>query len=447
MVGFGSSLRISRRKGWESSYLDYESLKLLLTHIEAVYEETRHVKNHPGGGGFRSQVGTVGSGGGGDSSLGNAQFLFFDDGVEGGQHPMDLTLAGSSESLRGLHEGGSRRKTKGRLDYRKELFLESDSDHAYASVNDAGRGGESDLESAVGDVGVIENRDEPTGTIGAEERSMPHGGTRYGKFNAEGREYDVHITHPTQGSDTWREKQELRPSYGTVQDPGIDERAADGEDNSYLTDTSGGHAGDNENDDYFYVDGERSHDEFTDDEMTGLLDKDQEREDKEGENSNFFSLFYLKKKEQARRYREMHEHQVRNQDQQAQAGTLNNFGRSVMVGGIGGGSSGISDSAGNNLAAGHHRSGPGKRMSVTGRAAAMGRDMSRSRGTTGGDKKTRGKRRVRKRIKKKNVKRTKVPIHILIAHSKARAITERFLGLLRAEVEKVTLFSHSVRFS
>ena len=118
-----------------------------------------------------------------------------------------------------------------------------------------------------------------------------------------------------------------------------------------------------------------------------------------------------------------------------------------MVGGIGGDSSGISDSAGNNLAAGHHRSGPGKRMSVTGRAAAMGRDMSRSRGTTGGDKKTRGKRRVRKRIKKKNVKRTKVPIHILIAHSKARAITERFLGLLRAEVEKVTLFSHSVRLS
>ena len=39
MVGFGSSLRISRRRGWEDAYLDYASLRLLLTQIEAVYEE------------------------------------------------------------------------------------------------------------------------------------------------------------------------------------------------------------------------------------------------------------------------------------------------------------------------------------------------------------------------------------------------------------------------
>jgi len=39
MVGFGSSLRMSRRRGWEDAYLDYASLRLLLTQIEAVYEE------------------------------------------------------------------------------------------------------------------------------------------------------------------------------------------------------------------------------------------------------------------------------------------------------------------------------------------------------------------------------------------------------------------------
>lgn len=39
MVGFGSSLRMARRPGWENAYLDYETLKLLLSQIEAVYEE------------------------------------------------------------------------------------------------------------------------------------------------------------------------------------------------------------------------------------------------------------------------------------------------------------------------------------------------------------------------------------------------------------------------
>jgi hypothetical protein len=51
MVGFGSSLRKARRSGWEGGYLDYESLKLLSSQIEAVYEETSsniHQKYHDG---------------------------------------------------------------------------------------------------------------------------------------------------------------------------------------------------------------------------------------------------------------------------------------------------------------------------------------------------------------------------------------------------------------
>jgi len=42
MVSFGSTLRLSRRCGWEGGYLDYETLKLLLSQIEAVYEEEQH---------------------------------------------------------------------------------------------------------------------------------------------------------------------------------------------------------------------------------------------------------------------------------------------------------------------------------------------------------------------------------------------------------------------
>ena len=40
MVGFGSTLRLARRPGWEGAYLDYETLKLLLSQIEVAYEET-----------------------------------------------------------------------------------------------------------------------------------------------------------------------------------------------------------------------------------------------------------------------------------------------------------------------------------------------------------------------------------------------------------------------
>lgn len=44
MVSFGSQLRLARRPGWEEAYFDYEALKLLLTQIEAVYEEEAHLQ-------------------------------------------------------------------------------------------------------------------------------------------------------------------------------------------------------------------------------------------------------------------------------------------------------------------------------------------------------------------------------------------------------------------
>jgi hypothetical protein len=84
MVGFGSSLRMGRRSGWEAAYLDYETLKLLLSQIESVYEEHHE------------------------------------------------------------HEDDGRRHRP--RDYRDELFLESDSDAAYVSADDDDRS--DDLETA-----------------------------------------------------------------------------------------------------------------------------------------------------------------------------------------------------------------------------------------------------------------------------------------------------------
>jgi len=45
--------------------------------------------------------------------------------------------------------------------------------------------------------------------------------------------------------------------------------------------------------------------------------------------------------------------------------------------------------------------------------------------------------------RRRHRRRNSVPQHIRLAHTKARAITERFLGLLRAEIDKITLFTHS----
>lgn len=83
MVGFGSSLRMARRPGWEGAYLDYETLKLLLSQIESIYEEEAQ----------RTR----------------------DDGV---------------------FMGDDNRKRRTQRDFRDELFLESDSDLAYPSVEE-----------------------------------------------------------------------------------------------------------------------------------------------------------------------------------------------------------------------------------------------------------------------------------------------------------------------
>ena len=108
MVGFGSSLRMGRRTGWDSAYLDYETLKLLLSQIEAVYEES---EQHQRGGAL--------------GPSGSSDGFFVNTG--GG---------GIFDSERNSNNNASNNpETK---DYRDELFLEPDSDIAFASELDLG---------------------------------------------------------------------------------------------------------------------------------------------------------------------------------------------------------------------------------------------------------------------------------------------------------------------
>ena len=126
MVGFGSSLRMGRRTGWEPAYLDYETLKLLLSQIEAVYEER---EQHQRG------------------AMGSSDGFFTSNGGVGG--------VGITDSER---NNNSNTETK---DYRDELFLESDSDIAFASEVDLdddhsdeefyGTEGDVDVERALAD--------------------------------------------------------------------------------------------------------------------------------------------------------------------------------------------------------------------------------------------------------------------------------------------------------
>lgn len=117
MVGFGSAFRISRRRGWETAYCDYETLKLLLTQIEAVYEENTGAS--AAGDGFYYA---------GLSGFGSEDI--FDNPHD--QH--DEQLVALSETRRRQRKE-TRRNENGepRIDWRDELFVESDSSVAFAS--------------------------------------------------------------------------------------------------------------------------------------------------------------------------------------------------------------------------------------------------------------------------------------------------------------------------
>ena len=123
MVGFGSSLRLARRPGWEGAYLDYETLKLLLSQIEAVYEEGNH------------------------SSLSRDNSMQVWD-LDYLEHQISH---GNKRKSRNKRRSKQKQRGKDVRDYKDELFLESDSEAAYLSdedddVSTADEGGEKQFE-------------------------------------------------------------------------------------------------------------------------------------------------------------------------------------------------------------------------------------------------------------------------------------------------------------
>lgn len=123
MVGFGSVYRMSRRRGWEDAYFDYETLKLLLTQIEAVYEE-----NTGASGDIHYAVAGL-------SAFGSEDV--FD--VRYGDQ-FDERLQASGDSRRRQRRQKKKRKSESEdikpVDWRDELFVESDSSVAFASSED-----------------------------------------------------------------------------------------------------------------------------------------------------------------------------------------------------------------------------------------------------------------------------------------------------------------------
>jgi hypothetical protein len=101
MVGFGSSLRMSRRRGWEDAYLDYASLRLLLTQIEAVYEE-EDWKAHPTHPSTTTNGGANNNGGVVNNNGGSRGFRFGGYGaadVEGGAAAGGLLLLDEDDDM------------------------------------------------------------------------------------------------------------------------------------------------------------------------------------------------------------------------------------------------------------------------------------------------------------------------------------------------------------
>jgi len=117
MAGFGTSLRQSRRKGWESAYVDYENLKLLLTQIEAVYEENNNT--------IRNAATTSGQVG---SNTSHQEGYYLTAGFDGPGYDGDVyDPVGFSQEYDELQQSKKNAKTQTVTDFRDELFLDFDS--------------------------------------------------------------------------------------------------------------------------------------------------------------------------------------------------------------------------------------------------------------------------------------------------------------------------------
>ena len=364
MVGFGSSLRIGRRPGWEAAYLDYETLKLLLSQIESVYEEEGH---H-------------------------------------GQRAMDVNVfMGESDG-----DDDSSRKRKAR-DFRDELFLESDSDAAFASSHS----NEEDVSNSdLSDYGKEKYRNDNRQNMLGQSQLGKDFNLIYSREDASSSSDDSYsgMEKNNCGGVPWRTE---KPAAVT----GKSQRKKNKSKQWYFEgrEATGPHTFimDEASESFDPADRQQYSSSLLNapfqlgvsTESTALLSRSNQPQNVD----SFFSFdhgnsvtftpprdFYSKEEI-----------------------TTNANPPQIMYG---------SSSVKTFLSA--QKSSPN---GLQPKSLKLEEERRRER----------RQRRRRKQARKRREREKRVPRHIRLAHSKSRAITERFLGLLRAEVEKITLFAQA----
>jgi hypothetical protein len=382
MVGFGSSLRMARRPGWEGAYLDYETLKLFLSQIDAVYEEEGH--------GYRQR---------------EAQ-----QGWEGGDP-----------------DRVKKRKTG---DYKDELFLEEDSDEAFLSVDDEEDDDEFSEESEMEKVAAAKSPGREPFTLSYSH----HASSSEGEDSGE-KECVPFLPVWKTGSGQAKKPLKRRGSGGKKPSKRRSRKSSgipmDEEDRFYNVKSGSVGSGSNT----FFLSSQ-------DEEMASGQPQSVDSTSKMGQQSGSILNAPV---------RRTFAHESTALLPSAAPVTP---GSSLVT---------FSSGVGESLTPPHPGFAPGPRYSrshqqkesgkFSADSSSYGKDSSSPSTTTGQQQKVdeaeRNRERRRRRSQQKRLRaireqrERKVPRHIRVAHAKARAITERFLGLLRAETEKVSLFAQS----
>eukprot|EP00934_Nitzschia_sp_Nitz4_P002918 Nitzschia sp. Nitz4//scaffold9_size221794//76701//80874//NITZ4_001339-RA/size221794-snap-gene-0.181-mRNA-1//-1//CDS//3329560980//2908//frame0 len=358
MVGFGSSLRMGRRSGWEAAYMDYETLKLLLSQIESVYEEEKH-----------------------RSSTSREVFV-------------------GEES-----EDQNARNSRNRWDYRDELFLESNSDVAYASSAD------SDLESS--EDSQQQQRQQPNqNRMDLKPQGNIQRFTMMGSSSSED-SASMDDTDGRCGGVPWSTSRKAHRSKKRRGKPKVRYPQEDG---YYVPRDSNGPKG-------------------------FLVDEESDSFDPNSSTLKTSSLFNAPFQYNTKRTLDTPDENSSLLVYQGFASSstenfgditppIQHFGTDPYQNTVRTGTKSKQHSSNDNAVAVTQQQSPVFPNSLLSKWQQEHRRARRQR-------------RRRQRAKRKKARDKKVPPYIRAAHSKSRAITERFLGLLRAEVEKVTLFAQA----
>ena len=402
---------MSRRRGWEAAYCDYESLKLLLTHIEAVYEEHENENHNDSdgygsidrflGGGFGVEDAFMmdvdderlhshfgGHGGHGDHEHEHEQLSLLNR-VSSRRRTRTRQSQSQSKSQSQSQSQSSLRKKKQQLnsskdqmkrDWRDELFAESDSSAAFASSEY-----ESDPE---------ECDDRSPQSFGGD---APHG-VSVNRHHGRGSRHDL-------------DNANFNFSY----------------DNAYSSGSFGMGGNDHSN----------SAASASAASASGLLSL-------ESSKGSGGSLEHMN---------------TSNANVNVNVSNTGNSNTGYLDFSDGSKQSNKGENTGSALASGHARQ---QRGGVQGFGSGLGTSIHSHRrppppthhtnqthahGTHGintiAPHALQQRTRTRTRTRKRRHRRSNVPPHLRKAHEKARAITGRFLGLMRAEVDKISLFTHS----